>query len=86
VVLPQIFDQRWHGERVRLLGTGLDVPRWSDRPGAIGTALERVLGEPSFTAAATALAGELATEDRPRAAAGAIEARLADPTPAPAAA
>jgi UDP:flavonoid glycosyltransferase YjiC (YdhE family) len=82
VVLPQIFDQRWHAERVRLLGAGLDVPDWARRPGSVAAALERVLTEPSFTEAAAALAADLATEDGPRAAADAVEARLADPAPA----
>jgi sterol 3beta-glucosyltransferase len=77
VVLPQLFDQQWHGERVEALGAGLLVARWPKRAAAVEAALRRVLNEPSFTVAAAELAAGLATEDGPGTAADAIEARLA---------
>jgi rhamnosyltransferase subunit B len=81
VVLPQLVDQRWHGERVRTLGLGLHLPRWRGRETAIEAAVRRVLTDQSFTRRAEAMAEQLATEDGPAAAADAIEARLADPHP-----
>jgi rhamnosyltransferase subunit B len=77
VVLPQVFDQQWHSERVEALGAGLLVTRWPGRPAAVEAAVRRVLREPSFTAAAVELAAGLATEHGPGAAADAIEVRLA---------
>ena len=83
VVTPQITDQCWHAERVEQLGVGVAVERAAWRPAAVETALRRVLDEPSLAGAARHLAADLAGEDGPGAAADAIEARLADPQPAP---
>jgi rhamnosyltransferase subunit B len=81
VVLPQIIDQQWHGERVEALGAGRMVARWDRRPAAVEQALRAVLTDPAHAAAAADLAAALAEEDGPAAAADAIEARLADPHP-----
>jgi rhamnosyltransferase subunit B len=79
VVLPQVFDQVWHGERVEALGAGVMVRRWPTRPGAVTRAVARVLSTPSYAEAAGELAEVLAGEDGPAAACDRIEARLADP-------
>jgi rhamnosyltransferase subunit B len=81
VVLPQIIDQRWHGERLQHLGAGRLVVRWDRRPAAVEEALRTTLTDPSYAAAAADLAAAVGEEDGPGAAADAIEARLADPHP-----
>jgi UDP:flavonoid glycosyltransferase YjiC (YdhE family) len=86
VVLPQIIDQRWHGERIEALGTGRLVADWHRHPAKVEAALVDVLDDPGPASAATALAAAIAGEDGPGAAADAIEARLADPGGATAAA
>jgi len=59
VVLPQLFDQLWHGRRVEQLGVGLMVTRPSRVPGAVAA----LLADPSYTERARALGAELAAED-----------------------
>jgi rhamnosyltransferase subunit B len=83
VVLPQIIDQRWHGERLEALGAGRLVVRWDRHPGAVEDALRAVLTDPAYATGAAALGAAVADEDGPGAAADAIEARLADPRPDP---
>lgn len=59
VVYPQLFDQLWHGRRVRDLGVG-DM---SWRPRMIVRAVTRLLGDPGTVERARALGGLLRAED-----------------------
>jgi MGT family glycosyltransferase len=72
IVLPQGFDQRLHARRLEELGVGVVVP-WKERSvDALTDALHRV-GGPAMRAHARHLAGLLADEDGPAAAADAVE-------------
>lgn len=73
VISPALFDQLWHGKRQEELGTGV----LAKKPGDIGDALQRVLGDTSFADAARDFAELLAAEDGVANAADAIEAFLA---------
>jgi len=72
VVLPQLFDQLWHGRRVEQLGVGLMVTRPSRVPGAVPA----LLADPSYTERARALGAELAAEDGAAALVGVVERTL----------
>ncbi len=72
VVLPQLFDQVWHGRRVQDLGVG----RMVRRPGQVADAVSWILADPQVTQRARDLADRLATEDGPGAMAAAVEALL----------
>jgi UDP:flavonoid glycosyltransferase YjiC (YdhE family) len=74
VVVPQLFDQVWHADRVAELGAGLHVRR--PRPRALVEAIDRVTRDGSFRGAAEALARRLGEEDGARRAADEIEAAL----------
>jgi UDP:flavonoid glycosyltransferase YjiC (YdhE family) len=72
VVLPQLFDQAWHGKRVEDLGVGIMVTRPSKVPSAI-TAL---LDDPTYRQRANALAAKLEAEDGAAALVDAAEASI----------
>jgi UDP:flavonoid glycosyltransferase YjiC (YdhE family) len=74
VIVPQLFDQVWHGRRVAALGTGRHVRRASPR--ALAAAVAEVTEEPSYRGRAVEFAARLAEEDGPRRAADQIEAVL----------
>ena len=59
VVLPQLFDQVWHGRRVEALGVGRMVLRAADVPNAVA----QVLHDPEFAQRARELGAKLAAED-----------------------
>ena len=59
VVLPQLFDQLWHGRRVEELGVGLMVRK----PADVADAVARVAGDPEFASRARVLADAMASED-----------------------
>jgi UDP:flavonoid glycosyltransferase YjiC (YdhE family) len=72
VVLPQLFDQLWHGRRVEQLGVGIMVTR----PTKVADAVARLLDDPSYSERARALAGKLSTEDGAAALVDATEATI----------
>src|SRR4051794_15715200 len=72
VVVPQLFDQVWHGIRVEQLGVGVHVRRPSQVAAAVAT-IER---DPTYAANARALAARMAGEDGGRALADAVESVL----------
>ena len=59
VVLPQLFDQLWHGRRVEALGVGIIATNAARVPAAV----ERVLRDPSFRRRARDLGEKLRSED-----------------------
>jgi len=59
VVLPQLFDQLWHGQRVEDLGVGIMVIRPRQVAGAVTT----LLRDPAYRERAQALATKLRAED-----------------------
>ena len=59
VVVPQLFDQIWHGRRVEELGVGIHARR----PSHVGAAVGRILDDPSYAERAAAFAAEVAGED-----------------------
>ena len=59
VVVPQLFDQIWHGRRVRDLGLGLHVRK----PADVAAAVQQIVADPSFAERAKAFARKLAGED-----------------------
>ena len=61
VVLPQLFDQVWHGRRQEQLGTGVSVGRRRDDI-AIERALHRALDD-AHASAARRFSADLALED-----------------------
>lgn len=69
VVLPQLFDQVWHGGQVSRLGVGALA---RSPAGAVG-AVARLEAEPSYAERARALAAAMAGEDGAAALADAFE-------------
>ncbi len=59
VVVPQLFDQVWHGRRIQDLGLGFGVRRASDVAGAVRT----IVADPSYAERSKAFAARLADED-----------------------
>jgi sterol 3beta-glucosyltransferase len=59
VVVPQLFDQVWHGDRVQRLGVG----RMALRTASVGRAVRSVVGDASHAERARALAARMADED-----------------------
>ena len=59
VVVPQLFDQIWHGRRIEDLGLGIHARRVKD----VGPAVARLLADPSYAERAAAFAAKLAGED-----------------------
>jgi UDP:flavonoid glycosyltransferase YjiC (YdhE family) len=73
VVVPQLFDQVWHGDRVQRLGVGRMVLRTS----RVGRAVARIDADPSYRERAAALAARMAGEDGAGALADTVESVLA---------
>lgn len=80
VVVPQLYDQRWHGERAEKLGVGTLVPRARDVPAAVA----RIESDPARRERARTLAQALATRDGAAALADAVESLLGARHAAPA--
>jgi UDP:flavonoid glycosyltransferase YjiC (YdhE family) len=59
VVLPQLFDQLWHGLRVEELGVGILVTK----PTQVAAAVRRLLDDPAYARRARELGAKLQTED-----------------------
>lgn len=59
VVVPQLFDQVWHGGRVEQLGVGV----LARRPSGVGNAIERIESDPSYATRAVELAETLNAHD-----------------------
>jgi UDP:flavonoid glycosyltransferase YjiC (YdhE family) len=72
VVLPQLFDQLWHGRRVEQLGVGIMVTRSNRVPEAVA----RIVDDSSYTERARALGAQLAAEDGAAALVEAVDAFL----------
>jgi sterol 3beta-glucosyltransferase len=72
VVLPQLFDQLWHGRRVEQLGVGIMVTR----PSRVPSAVTSVLADPQYAERARALAARLQAEDGAAALVDAVEATI----------
>jgi sterol 3beta-glucosyltransferase len=62
VVVPQLFDQEWHGRRQASLGTGILVNR-RQTPTRLERAIERVITDDSYTRRAQEMAAVLDEED-----------------------
>lgn len=73
VVLPQLFDQIWHGRRVEQLGVGVMVTR----PSRVASAVADVLSDPAYAERARALGTKLRLEDGAAALVDAVEATIA---------
>ena len=71
-VLPQLFDQVWHGRRVQELGVGIMVTRSAKVAGAVA----ELLGDPVYGDRARALAAKLRAEDGAASLVDAIEATI----------
>ncbi|HEY8528028.1 MAG TPA: glycosyltransferase [Acidimicrobiales bacterium] len=69
VVVPQIFDQVWNGERAEKLGVGVLVRRTEEVPAAVA----RVLADPGYAERARELARKMAGEDGAAALADTVE-------------
>jgi UDP:flavonoid glycosyltransferase YjiC (YdhE family) len=72
VVVPQLFDQVWHGRRVEELGVGTMVTRPSQVPAAVA----KLVRTSSYSERARALAAKLRVEDGAAALVDAVEATL----------
>jgi rhamnosyltransferase subunit B len=72
VVLPQLFDQVWHGGRVEDLGVGVMVWRASQVPAAVA----RIDADPSFRVRAKELSEQMAGEDGAAALVDTVESLL----------
>lgn len=70
VVLPQLFDQIWHGHRVEQLGVGV----MAARPSKVAAAVAGIISEPQYEQRARALGERLRLEDGAAALVDAIEA------------
>lgn len=72
VVVPQLFDQVWHGGQVERLGVGLLARRTRDVAGAVA----RIEADPGYRRRAGELAAKMGAEDGPGALADAVESML----------
>jgi UDP:flavonoid glycosyltransferase YjiC (YdhE family) len=72
VVLPQLFDQLWHGRRVEKLGVGIMVTRPSQVPAAVA----QLLSDPDYARRARELGAKLRAEDGAAALVAAVEATI----------
>ena len=72
VVVPQLFDQIWHGRRVQDLGLGLHVRKAKH----VGAAVAELVADPSYGERCRAFADRLASEDGAAVLADAAEALL----------
>jgi UDP:flavonoid glycosyltransferase YjiC (YdhE family) len=69
VVVPQLFDQLWHGRRVEQLGVGVMAHSAS----AVVKAVARIDADPEFRRRARELATKMAGEDAARVMADVVE-------------
>ena len=74
VVVPQLFDQVWHGRRVEDLGVGF----MARRSGQVGNAVLRIQRDPSIADRARALGARLQQEDGAAAMVTVVERLLAN--------
>ena len=72
VVIPQLFDQLWHGRRVEDLGVGIMVTRPSKAPAAVA----KVLSDSAYGERARALGTKLRAEDGAATLVNAVEATI----------
>lgn len=72
VVVPQLFDQIWHGRRVEALGVGIMVTD----PAKVADAVVRLHDDPGYGQRATQLGARLRTEDGAAALVDAVAATL----------
>jgi UDP:flavonoid glycosyltransferase YjiC (YdhE family) len=72
VVVPQLFDQVWHGRRVEELGVGI----FARRPRDVAAAVARIEADPGYRRRAGALAAAMAGEDGAGALTDAVESVL----------
>jgi UDP:flavonoid glycosyltransferase YjiC (YdhE family) len=72
VVLPQLFDQLWHGRRVEKLGVGIMVTR----PSQVRSAVAQLLSDPDYGRRARELGAKLRTEDGAAVLVDAVEATI----------
>jgi rhamnosyltransferase subunit B len=79
VVVPQLLDQAWHGERLKSLGVGLRCRKARDVPSAIA----RIGADPGYHTRAAAVAEAVRADDGAVALADAVESVLAEPAPRP---
>ena len=73
VVVPQLFDQVWHGRRVEELGVGIHARR----PRDVAAAVARIEADPGYRVRADALAAAMAGEDGAGALVDAVETVVA---------
>ena len=73
VVVPQLYDQVWHGQRAEKLGIGVLVKRTEDVPAAVA----RVQADRGYAERARELGRAMAAEDEALALADAVESVLA---------
>jgi UDP:flavonoid glycosyltransferase YjiC (YdhE family) len=73
VVLPMGADQPENAQRVEALGAGVSLDVMRCTPAEVGAAVEAVLGEPAYRAAAARVRDEIAALPGPEAAVDAIE-------------
>jgi len=72
VVLPQLFDQVWHGHRVEKLGVGIMV----NRPDKVADAVTGLLRDPRYRERARELADSLRPEDGAGSLVAAVESTI----------
>jgi sterol 3beta-glucosyltransferase len=72
VVVPQLFDQVWHGRRVEALGVGIMVTN----PAKVADAVARLHNDPSYSYRAKELGTRLRTEDGAAALVDAVQTTL----------
>ena len=72
VVVPQLFDQVWHGGRVEALGVGVLARRARD----VAPAVARIEADPGYRQRAAALAAAMAGEDAAATTADVVESLL----------
>jgi UDP:flavonoid glycosyltransferase YjiC (YdhE family) len=73
VVVPQLFDQVWHGDRVKRLGVGTMVMRAKK----VARSVHRIDADDGVRERALTLAAAMAGEDGAGALADAVEATIA---------
>lgn len=72
VVVPQLFDQLWHGRRVEELGVGI----MAHTPRGVAKAVSRIERDPRYRDRALALAAKMAGEDGAAVLADVVESLL----------
>ncbi len=74
VVLPQLLDQVWHGDRLKALGVGMRVRKAKHVAGAVA----QIEADPGYHTRAADLAERVGTEDGAQAMVDAVETVLAE--------